>query len=190
MKMLRLSMFIIPLALAAAPALAHEHGKGDACRQDVKKLCSTLSPTPAPGPGSCIEALCPNTTPGAGGFVSCLLDKYGSSLSSQCTQNLKDVQSMIATKLAAFNAACSSDVSAFCSNVTSGPWVQGQCLHQAIINNQKVSANCQTFLAQHHKGGPRGHGFGHGPNGPQGEGPAASESAPGHSAGGPRHQHE
>ena len=168
MRMSRWSLLAAPLILAAGPALAHGPWGGGACRQDVAKLCAGLTPTPAPGPGNCMTALCPNMTPGPGGFASCLLNTYGSSLSPQCTQQLNQMKARIAARDAAFNTACSGDVSRFCSNVTSGPWVQMQCLHQAMVTNQQVSGNCQTFLAQHHGPGPEGHGpGGRGPGGPR-----------------------
>ena len=156
MKVSKIITLVAPLAmaLAAAPALAHGPGGEGACRQDLTKLCSHL--TPAPGPGNCLKALCPSFTPGPGAFASCLLG-LPSGVSDQCKQQLTQMQAKIAAWHTAFNTACSTDVSSFCKNVTTGPWTQVQCLRQAVVNNQPVSAPCQAFLAKHHGHGHHGH---------------------------------
>jgi hypothetical protein len=169
MKTSRFAVFVaaLALALAAAPALAHGPGGGGACRQDLATLCSQLSPTPAPGPGNCLKALCPTFTPGPGAFANCV---QGLSVSAQCKQQLTNMQTKIATWQSAFNTACAtatgttpSDVSTYCGNVTGGMGSQIQCLRQAVRNNQTVSATCQAFLAKGH--GHRQHGHpGHGCN--------------------------
>jgi hypothetical protein len=159
MKVSKIITLVAPLALAlaAAPALAHGPGPGGACRQDVAKLCSQLTPAPAPGPGNCLKALCPKLTPGPGAFASCLLG-LPSGVSDQCKQQLTEMQAKIAAWQTAFNTACvtTNDVSSFCGNVKTGPRGQIQCLRQAVKNNQKVSATCQAFLTEHH--GDRHHG--------------------------------
>jgi hypothetical protein len=168
MKVSKIIALVAPLALAlaAAPALAHGPGAlgpgalgprgGGACRQDLTKLCSQLTPTPAPGPGNCLKALCPTLTPGPGAFASCLLSLQ-SGVSDQCKQQLTKMQAKIAAWQAAFNTACANDVSQFCSNVSTGPRGQIQCLRQAVRNNQTVSQPCQAFLAEHHGYHHHGH---------------------------------
>jgi hypothetical protein len=141
----RLAVFGAALALVAAPALAYGPGGGGACRQDLKTICSGLSPAPAPGPGNCLKALCGDLTPGSGAYVNCLQTKYTSQLSDACKQQLTDIQA----KMTAFQTTCGGDISNFCGNVTGGTWSTVQCLHQAVINNQKVSSACQALLAQH-----------------------------------------
>jgi len=153
MKTSRLAVFVAPFAVAfvAAPALAHGPGGRGACRQDLNAICSGLSPTPAAGPGNCLRALCGDITPGSGAYVNCLQTKYASQLSDPCKQQLANIQA----KLTAFQTTCGADISSFCGNVTGGTWSTIQCLHEAIINNQKVSPDCQALLARHP--GPRHH---------------------------------
>ena len=162
MTVFKAFIFVPPLALAlaAAPALAHGPGGGGACRPLVQALCPDV--TPGPGPGgyhSCLQALCPNSSGGPGGFASCLLNQTKVPIANypNCQTELTNLQSKIAAWQAEFNTACASDVSQFCSNVTTGPRQQIQCLRQAVKNNQKVSASCQTLLAKHHGHGHRGH---------------------------------
>ncbi len=160
MRTSRFALFVAPLALAvaAAPALAHGPRGGGACRPLLQQLCPSVTPGPGPGGyGSCLKTLCgTEATPGPGGFASCLLKQSAISNFPKCEAQLTKMQAKIAAWQAAFNTACTNDVSQFCSNVTTGPRGQVQCLRQAVTNNQKVSATCQAFLAQHH--GYRHHG--------------------------------
>ena len=155
MRTSRFAMFFaaLALALAAAPALAHGPGGGGACRADIKALCAAAGVTP--GSGNCLKALCPDVTPGSGGFVSCLQHYASQSqLSEPCQQQLNDIQA----KMEAWKAACadSGDVANVCPGVT-GPREIGKCLHQAVRDNQlgtngnPVSPNCAALLAQHHR---------------------------------------
>ena len=156
---------LLALSLAAAPALAHGPGGGGACRPLIQQLCHSVTPGPGPGGyGSCLKALCgTEATPGPGGFASCLLKQSAISNFPNCQAQLTKMQAKIAAWQAAFNTACTNDVSQFCSNVTTGPRGQIQCLRQAVRNNQKVSATCQAFLAKGHGHRHQGHP-GHGCN--------------------------
>ena len=147
-------MLIAPLAVAltAAPALAHGHHGGGACRQDLQTLC----PNVTPGPGNfrdCLATLCPDLTPGPGAFASCLQEaatSTGVTLSDQCQAQLTQMQA----RLAAWQQACGADVRTFCSAATPGPWSAGKCLRQ---HQSELSQPCQDLLAQHH-----GHSHHHG----------------------------
>lgn len=160
MKVSKIIALVAPLALAlaAAPALAHGPGGGGACLPLLQALCPSV--TPGPGPGgyhSCLKTLCgQEATPGPGGFASCLLKQSAVSNFPNCEAQLTKMQAKITAWQTAFNTACTNDVSQFCSNVTTGPPGQIQCLRQAVKNNQKVSATCQAFLAKGH--GDRHHG--------------------------------
>jgi hypothetical protein len=163
MKVSMMFTLAVPLAVAlmAAPALAHGPHGGGACRPLVQALCPSVTPGPGPGGyGSCLKSLCPNLT-GPGGFASCLLSQGQIAAYPACQAQLTNMQNKIAAWQSAFTNACANDVSQLCSNVTTGPRGQIQCLRQAVKNNQQVSATCQTFLAKRH--GHRHHGHpGHG----------------------------
>jgi hypothetical protein len=164
MKLSKVVIFVptLALALSAAPALAHGLGGGGACRPLVQALCPDV--TPGPGPGgyaSCLQALCPNLSRGPGGFASCLLNQTKIPITNypKCQTQLTDLQAKVAAWQAAFNTACSSDVSQFCANVTTGPRGQIRCLNQAVKDNKAVSGTCQTFLANHHGHPHHWHGW-------------------------------
>ncbi len=143
MRTSRMMMLTAPLAVAlmAAPALAHGHHGGGACRQDLQTLC----PNVTPGPGSfrgCLAMLCPGLTPGPGAFASCL-QQHASELSPACQQDLNKMQA----KIAAWQQACGGDVPTFCSDVAPGPWSIRKCLRE---HQSELSQPCQDLLAQHH----------------------------------------
>jgi hypothetical protein len=151
MRMSNLITLIAPLAvtLAVAPGAArahgpHAHGRGGPCRQDVQALCPNVTPGPG-GFRNCLEALCPpGITPGPGTFASCLQSaatKAQKPLSQACQDHLTRMQA----KITAFQQACGGDVQAKCGGV-SGPRAVFRCLHQ----QQDLSETCKTFLAAHH----------------------------------------
>ena len=169
MTMSRFAKFLAPLAvaLAASPALAHGpgHGGGGACsgiREQLKTLCASATPE------TCLSTLCPDVPAGPGQFAQCLLNlndgkesqKLSAPLTSACVTELNNRLSAIQKQQQAFTAACGGDVTTFCNNVTSGPWLTKQCLRQAVKDNKAVSSNCQTLLAQQHGFGPHPHGPG------------------------------
>jgi hypothetical protein len=149
--MSKLIMLIAPLAVALAvaltmaPALAHGHHDGDACRQDLQTLC----PGVTPGPGSfydCLATLCPDRTPGPGAFASCLEDAAKAqtvTLSDQCQAHLTKMQA----KSAAWQQACGGDAQTFCGDVAPGHWATGKCLRE---HQSELSQPCQDLLAQRH----------------------------------------
>jgi len=136
-------VLIAPLAVAltTAPALAHGHHGGGACRQDLQTLC----PNVTPGPGNfrdCLATLCPDLTPGPGTFASCL-QQHASALSAACQQQLNEMQA----RLAAWQQACGDDAQTLCSAAAPGPWSTGKCLRE---HQSELSQPCQDLLAQHH----------------------------------------
>ncbi len=143
-------MRISPMTLLAAPlalglmttaALAHRHHGGGACRQDLQALCPDVTPGPG-GFHDCLATLCPDATPGPGAFASCL-QQHASQLSSACQQQLSKMQA----KMAAWQQACGADVQTFCSDTGPGPWKIGKCLRS---HQSELSQTCQDLLAQHH----------------------------------------
>ena len=70
MRTSRILMVSTPLAVAllAAPALAHGPHGGGACRQALHALCAQSGTTP--GPGGCLQTLCPGFTSGHGGEIT------------------------------------------------------------------------------------------------------------------------
>jgi len=148
-------MLIAPLAvaLATSPVLAHGHHgphDGGACRQDLQTLCPDVTPGPG-GFRDCLATLCPDLPPGPGGFADCL-QQHASALSPACQQHLSKMQA----KMAAWQQACGSDVQTFCGDVAPGPWSVGKCLHE---HQSELSQPCQDLLAQHnrhhhHRGAP------------------------------------
>ncbi len=142
MKWSTIISLIAPLAVAltVAPAVAHGHGRGGPCRQDLQALC----PNVTPGPGSfrsCIETLCPSITPGPGAFGNCL-QQHAGQLSAACQQHLSRMQA----KMAAWRQACQGDAQTLCGDAT-GPRAVFKCLHQ---HQAELSPACQELLAQHH----------------------------------------
>jgi len=141
-------MLIAPLAVAltTAPALAHGHRGGDACRQDLQTLC----PNVTPGPGSfrdCLQTLC-QAMPGPGAFASCLQEaatSKGVTLSDQCQAQLTKMQA----KIDAWKTACGGAVTAYCSGIT-GPRNIGKCLREHQSELSSTYPQCQDLLAQHH----------------------------------------
>ena len=156
MRTSRMIMLSAPLAVAlmAGPALAHGPG-GGACRQELQALCSTQQSV-APGPGGCLQALCPAFTPGPGAFASCItaLTNAGKDVSA-CSQQVAKMQA----KRAAWKAACvdSGAVAASCPPDTTGPRAIGKCLRKAqkndttgVFSTGGTYAACGALLAQHH----------------------------------------
>jgi hypothetical protein len=156
-KMSKFIMLIAPLAMAltTAPALAHGHHGGGACRQDLQTLC----PNVTPGPGNlrdCLATLCPDVTPGPGGFASCLREaatSNGVTLSDQCQAQLTEMQA----RIDAWKAACGDYAQVNCTG-DSGPRAVHQCLRAAQKTDPNFPAACAALLAQHH-----GHGHHGGP---------------------------
>jgi hypothetical protein len=152
--MSKLIMLIAPLAVAlttTAPALAHGHHGGGACRQDLQALC----PNVTPGPGSfrdCLATLC-QATPGPGAFASCVQEAAAANnvtLSDQCQAQLTKMQA----KIAAWQTACGNYGP--CTGST-GPRALGQCLRDAQTTDPQFPPACAALLTQRH-----GHGHHHG----------------------------
>ncbi len=146
MRTRRMLVAGMPLALAllTTPAFAHGHHHGDACRQDLQTLCPDVTPGPG-GFHDCLATLCPDATPGPGGFATCL-QQHAAQLSSTCQQQLSKMQA----KMAAWQQACGADVQSFCSDAGPGPWKIGKCLRS---HQSELSQTCQDLLAQHHHHG-------------------------------------
>jgi hypothetical protein len=138
MKVSRMIILIAPLAVALTMAArpVHAHGHGGPCRQDVQRLC-------------------PDITPGPGGFRDCL-QQHAAELSSACQEHVKQMEA----KMAAWRQACQGDVQTFCNDVPPGPRNVITCLRQ---HQNELSQACQDQLAQHH-----GHRHHQGPVDPNG----------------------
>ena len=138
-------------ALAVTVGAADAHGRSGPCRQDLQTLCPNVTPGPG-GFRGCLATLCPQVTPGPGAFGTCL-QQHQDQLSPECKAHLSQMQA----KIAAWHEACGNDVQTLCGDV-SGRRGVFKCLHQ---HKDELSQACQDLLAQHHH---RHHHHDHNPN--------------------------
>ena len=125
MKLWRAIVLVAPLgvALSAAPGLAHGRHQGEACRQDVEKLC-------------------PNLPPGPGSFHACI-EQHASELSPACQQHLSAMKARMDQVL----QTCQGDVQQFCGSVDPSNGGVFHCLHE---HRDQLSQACRDQLHNRH----------------------------------------